>query len=166
MRVIKSEKISSKTVFTVLDAGRLRQVERKDLPDESYQQWRREQAAECMRRKRHGDATKQVDQPRTGPTDATSSSHNHQETQTEGLSPKKPVEQPAKKATCDSKVQTDHVDNPLACKVCYSNQASRVLFPCTHLVTCSQCLTRIMRGSKRCPYCRQTILDYFETIIV
>jgi hypothetical protein len=179
MRVIKSEKVGNKTIFTVIDNGQERRVERRDLPDESYAQWRRDQAAECMRRRRQGEQPRRqtaanilstrpdnaILEPDEAALDLTRPTSVDEATQTGSSQEPRPAS-PVKVSRRDISVQTPHSENPLICKVCYVNQVNRLLFPCTHFVTCQECLTRIMRTSKRCPYCRELIRDYFDAIIV
>lgn len=163
MRVISSSRRGVYTVYTVQDGDTIRELDRRSLPDDVFRQWRNEQAARCMRRRR---------------------SRTDREEEEQSLRPQQPQEQqsfePQQQAeTCNQEAGTQtevefssnsgqerEARDRLTCGFCCTNEVNRVLFPCGHLVFCNRCLARHIELCRpRCPFCRELITDSIGVII-
>lgn len=55
---------------------------------------------------------------------------------------------------------------PTSCKICFTNPASEVFFPCKHLGCCKICCEMIRaKNPKKCPFCNQ-VFHYVMSVFV
>jgi hypothetical protein len=51
------------------------------------------------------------------------------------------------------------------CVVCLSNEAESVFAPCGHRCVCLDCGKNILNNVKKCPVCKEKIIDFLERVI-
>src|SRR5437773_97604 len=50
------------------------------------------------------------------------------------------------------------------CCICLDRHSSALLEPCLHRKFCSECIHQVLLTSRKCPYCRATVLHVHGTL--
>ena len=62
------------------------------------------------------------------------------------------------------KDELDELKDSFKCKICYSNNIDCILEPCSHIVSCKQCIDHMrdisQTGDINCPVCNAAVFDY------
>lgn len=166
VRVVASNGRGPSTIYTLNDGEKTWTAKRSEVPVDVFKQWRNDQAARCMKIKRESappKVEKQVNQLKEEKLVAEvgvqteGSLVESASTQTESGS------QPLDPASGRSGIEAK---NLITCKICMEKRVGQLLIPCTHLVFCTDCLTKALRRSNTCPICRVSIKDYIAVQMI
>lgn len=156
------------TLYTCTDGVNTFQVKRADLPEETFKQWRLDQASRCMRIKREKDESSGKELkplPKLEMTTCVDASVQTEDALIEKDAEKRElVETDEQQAS--GRPTTSRAQNLLLCKICSDKEVAVMVIPCCHLVFCKKCLMTELTQRSTCPICRTTINDHFEVVMI